>query len=176
MHEISTIRTQPKLLRCPEKGTSFGRGGLFVTDARIFQGTRIGSTMQTPIQLNVSFAASHGKGERSLGFLSITLPTKDEVALLTALPPRLHAWPPQADIIVVDDGPIKDTSGVCKSNCHGSSAHDATISRGAYSSGDQIPVFVKGDGQRDPVLMVCLLAQLKHGHNLVVGGRQGRPR
>lgn len=117
------------------------------------------------------------RGNHLLNRLSIILPAKNEAPALAALLPRLRAAHPDAEIIVVDDGSIDDTRGICKGNeitCLSapySMGNGAAIKRGARAATGDILVFMDGDGQHDPADIKRLLDQLNRGYDMVVGAR-----
>ena len=111
--------------------------------------------------------------------LSIILPAKNEAPALPELLARLRELYPQAELLVVDDGSTDDTAGVAKT--HGarvirhpySLGNGAAVKSGARAAGNEILVFMDGDGQHDAKDIRALLDTLHSGYDMVVGARSG---
>lgn len=109
--------------------------------------------------------------------LSIVLPAKNESSHLHKLLPRLKERFPYAEIIVVDDGSMDDTAGVCALYdvlriVHPySKGNGAAIKSGARAATGDILVFMDADGQHDPDDVARLLEKLSEGYDMVVGAR-----
>ncbi len=111
--------------------------------------------------------------------LSIVIPSKNEEKGLAVLLPELRAQYPAAEIIVVDDGSVDDTVGVCKENqvkvvSHPySMGNGAAVKTGARVANNDILIFLDGDGQHDVNDIPKLLSELDKGFDMVVGARHG---
>ena len=109
--------------------------------------------------------------------LSIVLPAKNEAEGLRRFLPALRAAHPLAEILVVDDGSSDATAEVARaagatvlSNPY-SLGNGASIKRGARAALGEVIVFMDADGQHQPGDVAVLLAELKKGHDMVVGAR-----
>src|SRR3546814_4730444 len=95
--------------------------------------------------------------------LSVILPAKNEAEGLRQTLPRLREAQPDAELIVVNDGPTDDTASVAAA--HGarvlsspySMGNGADIKRGARAASGESLVFMDADGQHDPVEIAGLL-------------------
>jgi glycosyltransferase involved in cell wall biosynthesis len=111
--------------------------------------------------------------------LSIIIPAKDEAAGLRQVLPSLVELYPEAEIIIVNDGSVDETSDICRE--HGvrevrhpySKGNGAAIKSGARAATGEVMVFMDGDGQHDPAAIAGLLEELERGFDLVVGARKG---
>ena len=109
--------------------------------------------------------------------LSIVIPAKDEAESLKFLLPKLKEQQNQAEIIVVNDGSVDNTSDICKANnimeiVHPySMGNGAAIKAGARAATGKIIVFMDADGQHKPEDINCLLEALDENYDMVVGAR-----
>jgi glycosyltransferase involved in cell wall biosynthesis len=111
--------------------------------------------------------------------LSIIIPAKDEAAGLRRVLPSLVQLYPEAEVIVVNDGSVDETSDICRE--HGvrevrhpyPKGNGAAIKSGARAASGEILVFMDGDGQHDPAAIGGLLEEMAQGYDLVVGARSG---
>lgn len=109
--------------------------------------------------------------------LSIILPARNEAANLKPLLERLIHDMPEAEIIVVDDGSVDATPGLCKSVGVKRIAHPysmgngAAVKSGARGACGEILVFMDADGQHDPADIPRLLEKLDLGYDMAVGAR-----
>lgn len=109
--------------------------------------------------------------------LSIVIPAKNEAKGLAQMLPKLVDLYPAADIIVVNDGSVDDTSGVASS--HGvrvvshpySRGNGASIKTGLRAAAGDIVVCMDADGQHKPEDIQLLLDELDKGYDMVVGSR-----
>ncbi|MBK8399882.1 MAG: glycosyltransferase [Propionivibrio sp.] len=110
--------------------------------------------------------------------ISIVIPARNEAVSLRGLLPRLAALMKEAEIIVVDDGSIDDTSTICaESNIkhlrhHYPMGNGASIKTGARSALGDVIVFMDADGQHQPEDIPALLEKFAEGYDMVVGARQ----
>lgn len=111
--------------------------------------------------------------------LSIVIPARDEAAGLRKVLPSLVQLYPGAEIIIVNDGSLDDTSAICtefgvREVCHPyAKGNGAAIKSGARAATGDVLVFMDGDGQHDPAAIAGLLDEIERGYDLVVGARQG---
>jgi glycosyltransferase involved in cell wall biosynthesis len=111
--------------------------------------------------------------------LSIVIPARDEAAGLRKVLPSLVQLYPDAEIIIVNDGSLDDTSEICsefgvREVFHPyAKGNGAAIKSGARAATGDVLVFMDGDGQHDPAAIACLLDEIERGYDLVVGARQG---
>ena len=111
--------------------------------------------------------------------LSIVIPARDEAAGLRKVLPSLVQLYPEAEIIVVNDGSLDDTSAICtefgvREGCHPyAKGNGAAIKSGARAATGDVLVFMDGDGQHDPAAIARLLDEIERGYDLVVGARKG---
>ncbi|MBV6882609.1 glycosyltransferase family 2 protein [Xanthomonas euvesicatoria] len=109
--------------------------------------------------------------------ISIVLPAKNEAEGLRKTLPKLRAYYPDAEIIVVDDGSIDTTASVAKElgalvlSSPYSMGNGAAIKRGARAATGDILIFMDADGQHDPANIRNLLVKLDEGYDMVVGAR-----
>jgi glycosyltransferase involved in cell wall biosynthesis len=109
--------------------------------------------------------------------LSIVIPAKNESAALVGLLPKLKASYPEADIIVVNDGSVDDTSEVCtrydvREVKHPySKGNGAAIKSGARVALGSTLVFMDGDGQHRVDDIEKLLLKLSQGYDMAIGAR-----
>ena len=109
--------------------------------------------------------------------ISVILPAKNEAEGLARTLPKLKAFMPDAQIIVVDDGSTDETAEIGRQ--HGaqelsapySMGNGAAIKRGTRDAAGDILVFMDADGQHDPEHIAQLLERLAHGYDMVVGAR-----
>lgn len=111
---------------------------------------------------------------------SIVIPAKDEAEALSSLLPRLREQWPDTEIIVVNDGSLDDTPGVCRDagvrllSHPYSKGNGAAVKSGARAARGEWILFMDGDGQHDPAEIPQLLEKAREGYDLVVGARAGR--
>jgi len=109
--------------------------------------------------------------------LSIVLPAKNEAIGLSLVLPQIIKLYPEAEVIVVNDGSIDNTSEVCASAgiievLHKySKGNGAAIKSGARRATGDVIVFMDGDGQHNPDDIPRLLASLEGGYDMAVGAR-----
>jgi glycosyltransferase involved in cell wall biosynthesis len=109
--------------------------------------------------------------------ISVILPAKNEAEGLARTLPKLRAFMPDAEIIVVDDGSTDETAAIARK--HGaqvlltpySMGNGAAIKRGAREAAGDVLVFMDADGQHDPAFISELLKRLEQGYDMVVGAR-----
>ena len=109
--------------------------------------------------------------------VSIVIPAKNEAKGLEQILPKIRALLRDAEIVVVSDGSMDDTAGVCSK--HGVRLHrhpysmgnGAAVKTGARFAQGDVLVFMDADGQHDPADLARLLAKLDEGYDMVVGAR-----
>ena len=110
--------------------------------------------------------------------LSIVMPARNEAKALRTLLPGIVAAYPHAEVIVVDDGSIDDTTAVCAAASVIRLAHPypmgngAAIKTGARTAKGEVIVFMDADGQHQPEDISELLQKYSEGYDMVVGARQ----
>ncbi|WP_434049448.1 glycosyltransferase family 2 protein [Marinobacter salarius] len=109
--------------------------------------------------------------------ISVVIPARDEAQALADFLPELKNSLPEAEIIVVNDGSLDNTSKICADLGIIEVAHPyakgngAAIKSGARAASGDILVFMDGDGQHQPSDINALLSRLGDGYDLVVGAR-----
>lgn len=109
--------------------------------------------------------------------ISVVIPARDEAQALADFLPELKNSLPEAEIIVVNDGSLDNTSKICADLGIFEVAHPyskgngAAIKSGARAASGDILVFMDGDGQHQPSDVNALLSRLDDGYDLVVGAR-----
>lgn len=109
--------------------------------------------------------------------VSIVLPARNEAKSLVSLLPAIRYQVPEAEILVVDDGSTDKTAEVCAANGVRRIVHPypkgngAAIKAGARAATGEIIVFMDADSQHRPEDILCLLAKLDEGYDMVVGSR-----
>ncbi len=109
--------------------------------------------------------------------LSIVLPSKNESASLKTLLPELFARFPGAEVIIVDDGSIDDTTDWLASQPARivrhpySKGNGAAIKSGVRAATRDILVLMDADGQHRPTDIDPLLSRFAEGYEMVVGAR-----
>ena len=109
--------------------------------------------------------------------ISIVIPAKDEAKSLKVLLPELTRAYPGAEIILVNDGSIDETSEICAENqvveiIHPySKGNGAAIKSGARAATKDVIVFMDADGQHQSEDIPKLLYKIDEGYDLVVGSR-----
>src|SRR3989338_805672 len=109
--------------------------------------------------------------------ISVIIPARNEAASLAELLPTLRKIQPQAEIIVVNDGSMDDTTRVCSASGVKvvtppySMGNGAAVKSGARAARGDILVFMDADGQHDPNDIPRLLEKLEEGYDMVVGAR-----
>ena len=112
--------------------------------------------------------------------ISVIIPARNEAASLAELLPTPRKIQPQAEIIVVNDGSMDDTTRVCSASgvkvvTHPySMGNGAAVKSGARAARGDILVFMDGDDQHDPNDIPRLLEKLEEGYDMVVGARSWR--
>lgn len=110
--------------------------------------------------------------------LSLILPARNEAGGLRRLLPDLVAILPEAEIIVVDDGSVDDTSSVCAGFPVRVVSHPypkgngAAVKSGARAARGDVLVFMDADGQHKPEDIPAMLKKFAEGYDMVVGARQ----
>lgn len=112
--------------------------------------------------------------------VTIVLPCLNEEQPLGELLPRITATVPHAEVIVVDDGSIDQSSEVAAR--HGARVvrhpyrmgNGAAIKAGARAATGSVIVFMDADGQHNPADIPRLLAKLDEGYAMAVGARHAR--
>lgn len=109
--------------------------------------------------------------------ISIILPARNEAQGLRKLLPEIKAVCPGAEIVVVSDGSMDDTSAICReqgARCiefpYGV-GNGAAIKAGARTAQNSVLVFMDADGQHQPQDIPTLLAGLDRGFDMMVGAR-----
>lgn len=108
---------------------------------------------------------------------SIVIPAKNEADSLKILLPRIREYCPGAQVIVVNDGSIDETSSVCSESSVREILHPytkgngAAIKSGARAATEDVIVFMDADGQHSPDDIPRLLKKLSEGFDMVVGAR-----
>jgi glycosyltransferase involved in cell wall biosynthesis len=116
-------------------------------------------------------------GNAILKTISIILPARNEFSSLGQILPELGALFPNAEIIVVDDGSIDETSAVCGIAQTRVISHPypkgngAAIKTGARAASGDVLVFMDADGQHKPEDIPALLEKFNEGFDMVVGAR-----
>ncbi len=111
---------------------------------------------------------------------SIVIPAKNEALSLVSLIPKILEHQPNAEIIIVNDGSMDNTSEICKENNvievlnPYSMGNGAAIKAGARRATSDIIVFMDADGQHDPQDIERLLSEISNGFDLVVGARDNK--
>lgn len=110
--------------------------------------------------------------------LSLVIPARNEASSLASLLPALFKVLSQSvEVIVVDDGSVDETAGICAAYPVIRLAHPypkgngAAIKAGARAACGDVIVFMDGDGQHRPEDIPGLLAKLEEGYDMVVGCR-----
>lgn len=122
---------------------------------------------------NNASVAGNGQGTR----LSIILPSRNEAPALRTLLPALKLLAPNAEILVVDDGSVDETTSICVSFGIRCISHPypkgngAAIKTGARAASGDILVFMDADGQHRPEDLPAMLAKIDEGYDMVVGAR-----
>jgi glycosyltransferase involved in cell wall biosynthesis len=112
--------------------------------------------------------------------ISIIIPAKNESASLVGLLPKLKSSYPEADIIVVNDGSVDETTEICtrfgvREVKHPySKGNGAAIKSGARAALGSTLVFMDGDGQHRVDDIDRLLLKLSQGYDMAVGARDTR--
>ena len=112
--------------------------------------------------------------------ISIIIPAKNESASLVGLLPKLKISYPDAEIIVVNDGSIDDTTEVCtrfdvREVKHPySKGNGAAIKSGARAALGSTLIFMDGDGQHRVEDIQRLLEKLDQGYDMAVGARDSK--
>jgi glycosyltransferase involved in cell wall biosynthesis len=112
--------------------------------------------------------------------ISIIIPAKNEGKALVSLLPKLNSSYPDAEIIVVNDGSVDDTSEVCvRFNVQEvkhpySKGNGAAIKSGARAATGSTLVFMDGDGQHRVEDIERLLLKLSQGYDMAVGARDSQ--
>ena len=107
----------------------------------------------------------------------MVIPAKNEAAGLRLLLAGLRVEYPAADIIVVDDGSMDDTSKVAKASGARvvrhpySKGNGAAIKSGLRAASGQVVVCMDADGQHRAEDVRVLLEKLETGFDMVVGSR-----
>jgi glycosyltransferase involved in cell wall biosynthesis len=110
--------------------------------------------------------------------LSLILPSRNEAESLETLLPVLQQLLPDAEIIVVNDGSVDATLGVCAQfkirllNHPYPKGNGAAIKTGARLAKGDILIFMDADGQHQPEDIPALLEKFSDGYDMVVGARQ----
>lgn len=109
--------------------------------------------------------------------ISIVLPARNEAKSLNEILPKIKAYCPEAEILVVDDGSEDDTHSICEQHEVSVFRHPhslgngAAIKAGARAVAGDIIIFMDADGQHKPEDIPKLLKELDNGYDMVVGGR-----
>jgi glycosyltransferase involved in cell wall biosynthesis len=109
--------------------------------------------------------------------ISVILPAKNESKSLVILLPRLKTLLPDAEILVIDDASIDETSKILLENNITtlrqpySKGNGAAIKLGARTATRDIFVFMDSDGQHQPEDIPKLLEMLQQGYDMAVGAR-----
>ncbi len=109
--------------------------------------------------------------------LSIILPAKNEAEGLQQLLPNLVESHPNAELIVVNDGSIDQTSAIAKQFADVVVEHPycigngAAVKSGARAASGEILVFMDADRQHSPDDIQRLLDEFEKGYEMVVGAR-----
>lgn len=110
---------------------------------------------------------------------SIVLPALNEQKSLEKLLPELKSHYPNAEVLVIDDGSIDDTTKICQAQdvrvishpyCMG---NGASIKTGVRNVSHEIIVFMDADGQHSPEDITALLNKLLNdNYDMVIGARR----
>lgn len=109
--------------------------------------------------------------------LSIIIPAKNEAKGLALLLPKLIAFYPHAEIIIVNDGSTDQTSQLCKNFSvielvHPySKGNGASIKSGLRAVRGDVTVCMDADGQHQPQDIDKLVKKIDEGFDMVVGAR-----
>lgn len=109
--------------------------------------------------------------------ISVVIPARDEAKALISFLPELKKSLPRAQIIVVNDGSLDNTSQICSDLEVFEVVHPypkgngAAIKSGVRVSIGDVLLFMDGDGQHKPSDIDALLSKLDDGYDLVVGAR-----
>ncbi len=110
--------------------------------------------------------------------ITVVIPARNEANGLRGMLPPLLALMAGAEILVVDDGSVDDTVGVCQE--HGvrvishryAKGNGAAIKTGARAAAGEVIIFMDADGQHKPDDIPALLTKFHEGNDMVVGARQ----
>ena len=109
--------------------------------------------------------------------LSIIIPARNESAAIGNVVRTAKSEYPDAEIIVVDDGPTDDTArtaeeaGAMVIRHPESLGNGAAVKSGARAAHGEILALMDGDGQHDPREIGRLLEKLDQGYEMAVGAR-----
>jgi glycosyltransferase involved in cell wall biosynthesis len=109
---------------------------------------------------------------------SVVIPARNEAEGLRRLLPEVVRLLPEAEILVVDDGSIDDTTAVCAACGVRQIRHPydkgngAAIKTGARAAKGDVLIFMDADGQHKPEEIPALLAKFAEGYDMVIGARQ----
>lgn len=112
--------------------------------------------------------------------ISIIIPAKNEGVSLETLLPKLKGSYTNADIIVVNDGSVDNTSEICtrfdvrEIRQPYSKGNGAAIKSGARAALGSTLVFMDGDGQHRVEDIKRLLEKLNQGYDMAVGARDSK--
>lgn len=113
--------------------------------------------------------------------ISIILPARDESSALSELLPVLDALGNNYEVILVDDGSVDGTAGLCsryekiKTIHHAyPKGNGAAVKSGARAATGDVLVFMDADGQHDPTNIPKLVDELNKGYDMVIGARNFR--
>ncbi|MFO1390190.1 glycosyltransferase family 2 protein [Cellvibrio sp.] len=109
--------------------------------------------------------------------LSIIIPAKNECAGLSLLVPKIRAFYPLSEIVIVDDASEDDTKALVESfgvrviSHPYSKGNGAAIKSGLRSASGDVVVCMDADGQHRAEDIAILLSKLEEGYDMVVGSR-----
>lgn len=110
--------------------------------------------------------------------VSIIIPARNEAEGLKTFLPQLRQMYPNFEIIVINDGSTDDTALIALNSGAKVYSHPYSIGNGAaIKTGTRIAkgkilIFMDGDGQHQPDIILPLLTKFHEGYDMVVGARK----